>query len=308
MFLVLVCTASLCAQLLPSGADTVGPIDLEPPTYALGTVRGQDSPPWTGADCGGTIDQAVVSTAGFAGAPASFGTQSLRISNAVVAGCFIDLFTPQTTDEAGETGALNGGLSGGTRQPFFAAEFVLASTTGALQPGLEVQVSPDRGDGARMSFLRMRHTATTLEFEFFDVQGITGVQPCTGCANFVSTVFSGYDATVPHTVRIEMELIDGPSNDIVRILIDGVLVHTGRSWEDYYTMDDESAGVPPVYASRTVDSLLIRASGAAAPTLSGQGFLIDGFTEVRTGSVPGATPGSQVGGISAVVADPRFTG
>ncbi|MEZ4519230.1 MAG: hypothetical protein R3C44_21215 [Chloroflexota bacterium] len=45
-----------------------------------------------------------------------------------------------------------------------------------------------------------------------------------------------------------MELVDGLANDVVNVYLDGVLVHTGTSWEDYFR-DCE----PP--SSRTADSL-----------------------------------------------------
>ncbi len=84
------------------------------------------------------------------------------MSNAVVAGCFNDSFTPQATNEAGESTAQDSAQSGGTRQPYYEAEFTFASFTGGLQPGLNVQVNPDRGDGSRMSYVKMEHTATDL--------------------------------------------------------------------------------------------------------------------------------------------------
>jgi hypothetical protein len=297
-------------------ADIVGPIDFE--DYLPGPVIGQDSPPWTGAPCA-AIDSAVVANALNPDAPSSFATKSFRMSNAVVAGCFNDAFTPQTSDEAGESTAQSSPLSGGTRQPFYESEFTFASFTGALQPGLNVQVSPDRGDGARMSFVRMRHTAADLELEFFDVQGsATGeTQPCTGCANFVATPIGTFDPTVPHTVRITMQFVDGPGNDIVQVFVDGNLVHTGGSWEDYYTLDSESNQPPnDTFTSRTVDSLLIRASGSATASTAGKGFLFDDVS-VTTGPVPvDQAPGGGAGEAGAgttspaapVAAVPTFTG
>jgi hypothetical protein len=79
-----------------------------------------------------------------------------------------------------------------------------------------------------------------------------------------------------------MRLLDGPSNDVVRVFVDGTLVHTGGSWEDYYTLDTESSPTPP-RVSRTVDSLLIRSSGTATASVAGEGFLID---DVRLFSGP----------------------
>lgn len=254
-------------------ADSVGPINFE--GYSLGDVWGQNG--WTGGYCG-PHDIQVVDNSLYPGAPASFGTKSLRISNSTVNGCFGDSFTTSLADEAGEATAENGGFSGGTRQPKFVGQLTFASTTGGLQPGASIQISPDRGDGARMSYLQMTHTATALDFTFIDVQGTDGTPPpCLGCANFVDTTFGGYNPSVPHTVRLVMLLNDGPSNDVVKVYIDGSLVHTGGSWEDYYTMDTESSPNPP-RVSRTVDSLLIRAKGPAAPSVAGQGFLIDAIS------------------------------
>jgi hypothetical protein len=308
--------AIVLATLVPAaGADTVGPIDFE--SYMAGPVIGQDSPPWTGAPCA-AIDEGVVSNASNPNAPSSFGTKSFRISNQVVSGCFNDAFTPQTSNEAGEATAQNSPLSGGIRQPYFETQFTFASFTGGLQPGLNVQVSPDRGDGARMSFVRMKHTATNLELEFVDVQGVDPPNtptPCLGCANFVTTPLGTFDPTVPHTVRLRMQFVDGPSNDIVKVFVDGNLVHTGGSWEDYYTLDTESSPTPADQVSRTVDSLLIRASGTAQADTLGKGFLFDGMS-VTTGAVPTSAPGTSPapapgGGAqpaAPVAATPRFTG
>jgi hypothetical protein len=299
-----------------AGADTKGPIDFE--NYNPGPVIGQDSPPWTGAPCA-AIDSGVVLNATNPNAPSSFEKQSFRMSNAVVSGCFNDAFTPQTANEAGEATAQNTVQSGGTRQPYFESQFTFASFTGALQPGLNVQVSPDRGDGARMSFVRMKHTATNLELEFVDVQGVDPPNtptPCLGCANFVTTSLGTFDPKVPHTVRLTMQLVDGPSNDIVQVFVDGNLVHTGGSWEDYYKLDTESSPTPADQVSRTVDSLLIRASGTAEPNTATKGFLFDDVS-VTTGPVPtsspepGTSPGTEPGGATpaaAVTATPRFTG
>lgn len=79
-------------------------------------------------------------------------------------------------------------------------------------------------------------------------------------------------------------------------------------------MDTESSPNPP-RVSRTVDSLLIRASGSAQADTLGKGFLFDGIS-VTTGPVPtsapepGASPFEPGGAVpaGAVTAVPRFTG
>lgn len=255
-------------------ADTVGPITFEPPTYTLGTIDGQDGWQSDGAAGSGcaVYDHEVDSQSLYP----SFGTQSLRMSNAVTSGCFGDqTFSKPLVNEAGETSAASDGMSGGARQPNFEATWEFASTVPtAVQPGLSVVASPDRGDGARMSWVQMADAAAGLEVNFFDYQD-GAVEPAGTCftgANFIfSNVATGLDRTVPHTIKIAMEFVDGPGNDVVKVYVDGVLGHTGTSWEDFFRYCE---GNP----TRTVDSILFRTGGAPAPLTAGNGFLIDGLT------------------------------
>jgi hypothetical protein len=271
-----VCRALLVALLAGGGAlhgrpalaDT-STIDFE--TYAAGTIDGQDGWSSTGAAGGGcaVYDHAVApNTYGYS----AFGAQSLRISNAVTSGCFSDqTFSKSLVDEAGEAAAENGGRSGGTRQPVFEAQWDFASTVpGAEQPGLAVVASPDRGDGARMSWVQMADTPDGLAVNFNDYQHSLG--------HFVLTnIAGGLDRSIPHTIKITIVFVDGPGNDVVRVSIDGVLKHTGTSWEDYFPAVE---GNP----TRTVDSLLFRTDGPAAPATAGKGFLIDNLRLSSSGS------------------------
>jgi len=252
----------------PTKADDLGPIDFE--SYSLGSVDGQDG--WSST---GPFDQEVVTnTYGIS----EFGSQTFRISNAVTSGSFGDqTFTKSLVDEAGEPSAENGSLSGGTRQPHFEAQFDFASTMQDHQPGLFMSVSPDRGDGARMSYLGFEDTVGGIDVIFFDVQDENvGFQ----VANFVgTTVATGLSRNSVHTAKFVMDFVAGSSNDVVKIYIDDTLVHTGTSWENYFRFDTESQGNPHdsnlENKSRTVDSLLFRVSGGSAPDTSGNGYLID---------------------------------
>src|SRR5207248_437141 len=125
--------------------------------------------------------------------------------------------------EAGEASAANGGFSGGTRQPGFQASFDVASTVpGAEQPGLQVSISPDRGDGARMSFLRLRDTPTGLAVDFADYESGLNETGCATGANFVTTtVASGLDRSQTHSIKLTMDFVNGPANDVVNVYVDG---------------------------------------------------------------------------------------
>jgi hypothetical protein len=232
-------------------------------TGTLGSVNGQSG--WT---ITGAFDQAVVAnTYGFS----AFGCKTLRISDAITSGSFGDqLFSPADTNEAGEADALNGGLSGGTRKVHFEAQFDIASTMPTMQTGMHMAVSPDRGDGARMSYLRFEDEASGINVFFDDVQGTST------SANFVETqIATNLSRSVAHNVKFAIDFVDGSSNDVVKIYIDGALVHTGTTWENYYRFDPESS---VGNNSRTVDSLLFRESGAAHAGNNGNGYLIDGVS------------------------------
>ncbi len=256
-------------------------VNFEAPTYSPGSINGQDG--WSSFGSSGSgcavYDHAVSSSLGTAG----FGAQSLRISNAVTSGCFSDqTFSKSLSDEAGEATAGNDGMSGGTRQAHYEAQWQFVSAVpGAEQPGLSVVASPDRGDGARMSWIQMADTPSGLAVNFYDYQD-GAVEPAGTCVtggNFVFTsVASGLDRSVPHTVKVTMDFIDGPNNDVVKVYVDGVLKHTGTSWEGYFNYCE---GNP----SRTVDSILFRTGGAAAPGTAGNGFLIDNLN-TSSGPIP----------------------
>lgn len=281
-------------------ADTTA-IDFESPAYSTGTIHLQDG--WSSSGAAGSgcavYDHAVVSNSyGYT----SFDGQSLRISNAVTSGCFGDqTFSKSLADEAGEStssDADNGGMSGGTRQPYFEAQWEFASTTpGAEQAGLSVVASPDRGDGARMSWIQMADTPGGLEVNFYDYQ--IDANPPAG--DFVFTqVATGLDRTIPHTIKITIQFVDGPENDIVEVYVDGTLMHTGTSWEDYFRQNQ-----PP--GTRTVDSILFRTSGTAVPGTAGSGFLIDNLS-LFSGSIPAVTQCTTTCYVDAVNGNDAFGG
>ncbi len=243
--------------------------------FTLGSVNGQSG--WSST---GPYDQEIVDNIyGYT----AFGCKSLRISNATTQGSFGDqTFSASVANEAGETDAENNGLSGGERKDTFTATWSFASTTPTeYQPGLQVTASPDRGDGARMSYIQMVDQADGLAVNFYDYQ--TGASP----NKFVLTqIVHGLDRSVPHQIMVVMNFVDGPSNDVVKVYVDGVLMHTGTSWEDYFREVEETE-------SRTVDSILFRAAGTAAPVLDGKGFLIDNLS-ITTSNIADSTPTTPV--------------
>lgn len=223
-------------------------------TFSTGSVNGQG-----GWESTGPFDQAIVeNNYGIE----SFGCKSLRLSNAVTSGSFGDqTFSYSTPNEAGEADSTSAGESGGTRVNRYEAQFDIASTQPTVQTGLSVSVSPDRGDGSRMSYLRFEDQADGIHVYFDDYQVDT----------FVETELTTLSRAA-HTIKFVIDYKDGASNDVVSVYIDGALVHTGTTWEDYYRTDPSQSFEQ---SPRTTDSLLFRVAGTAAPANSGKGFLFD---------------------------------
>jgi len=254
-------------------------ITFETPTYTIGNINGQDG--WTKT---GPYDHTVSSSLGTAG----FGAQSFRVSNAITSGSFGDMsFSKSLVNEAGETTAANNGLSGGIRQKNFEMEFNIASTVpGSQQPGLAFSIAPDRGDGARMSYLRFEDQADGIHVIFDDYRdnapfGTAIGDAANGCGAedfFTDIDIATLNRATTHTIKFAIFFIDGPRNDVVQIYIDGVLKQTGTTWEDYsrYCQASQPA---------TVDSLLFRTAGAAAPGTAGNGLLFDNMNSSSSTNV-----------------------
>ena len=151
---------------------------------------------------------------------------------------------------------------------------------------------------ARMSYIRIEDRPSGMDVFFDDYADAapygTLANPANGCGagdDFTEVqVASGLSRGAAHSVKVTIDFVDGPRNDVVKVYIDGTLVHTGTTWEDYFRWCTESGGGVPNDAaadqSRTVDSLLFRVGGADGfnHRQLWKGFLIDGlsYTSSRT--------------------------
>ena len=140
----------------PGAAEAdVWATNFESSSYTTGQhIDGQAG--WSDTDL---HDSNVVKVSDYPNAAAfGFGAKALQISNFKTDSAFGgQTFTPSTGDEAGETTADNAGWSGGIRQSQFKARFrigVADPTPPGSGEDRHVTISADRGDGARMSYLR----------------------------------------------------------------------------------------------------------------------------------------------------------
>jgi uncharacterized repeat protein (TIGR01451 family) len=264
-----------------AAADTVT-TNFEAPTFhacsspqpvyaACGTVNGQDG--WKSAVPGNIpslpegYDQQVVVNR-FFGAPASFGDQSLRLSNgynqfnAGPAEFFYQTYARPTTAPAGE----------GLANDEYTAQFSFISThPQAQQDGLFVSVSPDDGSGGRMSYISLEDTASGIDITFYD----TDAQ-----GQFVPYNLGVFPRDVPHTIKFWIKFNPGADNDFVRIAIDGR--DAGQcytTWENFYRSASQSVPI--------TDTLQFRSTGDQAnQNLIGGGYLFDNVSITTGGPGP----------------------
>ncbi len=137
-------------------ADSIGPIDFEPPAYSTGSPDGQEGWSKTGA-----YDHEIAALAGFPDAAGyGFGAQALRISNKLMSGSFGDqTISPQLSAPAGESLA----------NRHYEASFKIGATELAEEPGLTMSISPDDGSGSRMSYLSFTDESDGIHVTFYDV-------------------------------------------------------------------------------------------------------------------------------------------
>lgn len=234
---VVVALGLLTTFAVAAGADTVAAINFESPTYTIGDINGQNG--WMKTNP--SFDVAVASTTRY-----EFGAQALRLSNSYTTGSFGDqTFSPGLTDPAGEGGSTH-----------FQASFELGTTQDAEQAGLSMSVSPDNGQGARMSYLRFEDQADGIRVFFDDFRG----------NNFFEKQLATLDRTVSHAIEFSIDLKQGPTDEAT-IFIDGQRMIIGKTWEGYYQRVGET--------EPTISTLLFRLSGTAVPGNAGNGFLVD---------------------------------
>jgi hypothetical protein len=245
MFFAALGVASLGLLASVAAADTTGPITFESP-YTLGNINLQQS--WSNT---GLYDANVANVSTFAAASAygAYGVQALQISNYKTSGSFGDqTFAPLLGHPAQQ----------GTSLTHFVATFSIGTTTTAQQSGLAISVSPDNGQGARMSYLRFEDQSDGVHVFFDDLRNTKAFKD-----RDIATLTRGF----PHTIGFSLDL--KATTDSAKITIDGKLAASGTTWESYYPLAGEP--VP------NVATMLFRASGTASAS-QGQGFLIDNLT------------------------------
>lgn len=173
---------------------------------------------------------------------------------------------------SGETVSLPNDSCGPSTTSNFYGQVDFRSVTGSAQAGLEFVIDANSSD-TRQAFVRLVDNGVSG----FD---LTYVQTADGCTFPNTPIASDLSYTDWHTLGIEILFVDGlasgtagqpgaEGNDIVNICVDGILVHTGTSWES-------------CIGARVVDQLLFETSNEN-PSFAGNGLYFDNVlvTDVR---------------------------
>jgi hypothetical protein len=136
-----------------------------------------------------------------------------------------------------------------------------------------VSVSPDNGQGARMSYLRFEEHTNGVHVYFVDVtdRGPVGI-----VASFNEKDIATLSRGSVHNIAFAMTFKTGSSTDQVKIMIDGKLAATGTSWKNYYKFDPEQTPTGNVVPSTSKLGFFLR--GTAVPSDRGNGYLFDNVT------------------------------
>ncbi|MFM7767368.1 MAG: DUF1565 domain-containing protein, partial [Bacteroidota bacterium] len=244
--------------------------------------------------------------------------QVFRMSNAITSsGYTSQVFSATSTQVAGETNAAlwnNRGTVGSS--PFnpiqygaysanntFYTKLKFRSATGAAQPGLALTLSPSAKQSAvRMGYIQIQDNGTTgFNLNFYETLA-NGAFPSTP-----TVIASGLSYSALHTLEMGITFVDGVStvggqvygNDVVKVWLNGNLIHTGTTWESYYyttAAERNAVATAPAPRLQAVNSMLFRVAGTAATATSGNGFYFEDFAISNT--IPSATlfgPTSVVG-------------
>ncbi len=189
------------------------------------------------------------------------------MSNACASGEFSNqTYSPQELQAVGEA----------RPNKVFLAEFSVMSTKAVHQPGLFLSVSPDSGEGSRMSWVGLEDTPNGIQVSVNDTPDVDG--------KFVAHPGPLLDRTSPHEIRFWIKVNQGIDNDLVRISVDGEdLGQCFTTWENYYRTAPEQAPPPNRNTPATINSLQFRSS---VPGFSGPadgGYLFDNVSITPSG-------------------------
>jgi hypothetical protein len=273
----------VAASSAQAGSYSTG---FENPPFTTGSINGQDG--WAVSNA--NFDQEVVNGV------AHTGTQSWRRSNAFTTGSFGDqpLSAPLSGgDTVGETSS-----GANHRSHSYSVWFRAADTTGP--DGSFLSLSLTDAPGSRINYVGLANTASGgVTVNAFDASS-NGVGNAVDFNEHDLTGGTPLDRNAWHKLTVQTTFVDGPSNDIVEILLNNVSAATIGSWEDYYVNDPEQAGNGNVLFPADRIGFYSRGTAVAGA----QGFYFDDFSQ--SSAIPEPTTAALAGlGLTGLLAVAR---
>ena len=270
--------------------------------FVDGTINNQFG--WTVEDQWGNsanlFDQVITLDAG--------GARVWQMSSAITSLSYSNQpCSPITAEVAGEPGSSLWNDQGpDSNQPFdpphyganatvstFYTRVVFGSATGAPQPGLSLTLSAfAKQSNARMSWVGLGDSGSGIVLGFYDYVD----------SFRFTAIATDLSYTDLHTVETTIEFMAGPANDVVKVFLNGTLIHTGLSWEAYYYSNLQI--VPGEPRLQAVNSLHFRAGGDSAPATAGAGYY---FHAVEVSNTLPSTPASTTSPTAIPTAAPTAT-
>ena len=231
---------------LPAGVTFVGSssfTDFE--SYAPGSVVGQNG--WTDGSPG-SPDSVIVDLSG---------DNVLRLANDPTSGDFAGPYTPELSFSVGENG------NGDTFSFSFAVKAVNSIADGSR---IEIDLATSTQDD-RYNFMALEYVAGGLRLVQNTPTSTNGVWQSNNFDFGTGNVQLGalLNASVEHVITVIFKPVDGANNDVVEYYVDGVLVGTGSSFENY---NEYHVGQTHANAVREVTGLHLprrRAGGQPVP-------------------------------------------
>ena len=224
-------------------------------SYVTGTIRNQNQ--WA-VDQSAGFDEAIVHNASVA----CRGTGVWKINSSVTSGAFSNQpASPDFTKQNGESSVRS---SGGT-DSMSVSFYIRSISTVADGSSFTVNLSPTAMD--RATYVRFDNRK--------DSDG--GLKIIVIDGNFANQYDIKQNLVRGQWYRVEIvfNAVDGVSNDVMKTYVNGVLVGTSTSLEDYYHSVPQA--VPSF--SRVMFRIAIAAASLDASFTSPQGFYIDDFTQ-----------------------------
>lgn len=218
-------------------------------SFTAGSINGQDG--WTATNP--AFAQGIVNVGG------AHGNVFLR-ANTYTSGSFGDQPMSPGVTPVGEVGSVN--YAG---NHLSTASFDFRAVNDGSNDGSQTSVTLTDAPGSRMWNVSLENgpggvSLTTYNIDPTLVGGHVSFNPVT-----LATGLTGW-----HTLSVSSTFVNGSDNDQVNYYLDGNLVGSTGTWEEYYRLDTEQAGNGnQLFAS---DRLLFRTGGAAVAGAAGFHF------------------------------------